>query len=395
MSIRKEFIYMLIILVLIPSISLSQSLFGATDHTIGNLLLPYSSAGKARSYEIASDDTIKVNPQNFSLWTNLANTTYSVVAGYDGATAEDNNNNSYYSELFPLKKNKFAMGIGLQPISNIDRRFANPLTTEDPQSESLYLKGGLGRGIFNFSFSPVKSFGIGAGYEYTFGSITENYIIEYEDVSAYRISIDKESRFSGHGIVLSAFAKPVNNLTVGMITRLPVNANVDIQRTSNSEFVNRSGDIEITLPAQYGLGMEYQLKPRLKMGADFIFQDWSNGYKIEDETVDKFHDSFYRFGVGIERMQSEKRYTNLTEQMDFRAGLFYGSTGKTSNSNTVNEYGISLGFSLPVIRYVSTLDISAQIGRRGNLSDNAYEETFYSLGITFSASELWFVNYDD
>ncbi|MEJ2052607.1 MAG: hypothetical protein P8X42_01690 [Calditrichaceae bacterium] len=81
--------------------------------------------------------------------------------------------------------------------------------------------------------------------------------------------------------------------------------------------------------------------------------------------------------------------------MDFRAGLFYGNISKTSNYNPVKEYGLSLGFSFPIIRYISVLDVSAQIGRRGSLNENTYQETFYSVGITFSASELWFVNYDD
>ena len=387
-----------------PALIYGQSLFGASDKTIGFLQIPYSAAGTARSYEIASTDTLQVNSQNFSLWTNLANTTYSVIAGYKGASATDKDNNNFYSDLMnfqggllgiPIQKKKIVFGFGLQPISNIDRRYVDTLATGSLETESLYLKGGLGRAVVNLSYSPIKLYGIGVGYEFTFGNLRENYVIDYEDVSVYRIELEKSSRFYGHGLVVSAFAKPVQNLTIGMISRLPVKTDVSIQRNSSSGLINRSQTTKITLPAQYGLGMEYIFKPRLKIGADFLYQDWKQGYKIENKKVDVYQDKFYRFGIGIERTQSKKRFTDLIEQMDFRAGLFIGKLNQTSNNNSVSEYGFSFGFSLPIIRYISTLDVSGTIGRRGSLSKNAYEETFYSLGITFSASELWFVNIDN
>lgn len=391
-------------IVLLPLFILSQSLFDASDKTIGFLQIPYSAAGMARAYETASTDTLSVNAQNFSLWTHLANTTFTVLAGYDAASATDQNNNSYYSDLFnfqgaflgiPLKKKKIVLGVGLQPISNIDRRYSDSLATGSSETESLYLKGGLGRGLINISYSPVNTFGIGVGYEFTFGTINENYLIDYEDISVYRIEIDKETNFFGKGFVFSSYIKPMHNLTIGLMGRLPVKANVTIHRNSSSVLVNNSQKTNVTLPAQYAFGMEYIIKPRLKIGGDFLYQDWKNGYKIDNKRVGNYQDNFYRIGIGIERTQSKKRFTTLMEQMDFRAGLFLGNLNQTSNNNSVQEYGLSFGFSLPIIRYISVLDFAGKIGQRGSLSKNAYKETFYSFGITFSASELWFKNIED
>ena len=188
---------------------------------------------------------------------------------------------------------------------------------------------------------------------------------------------------------------PIEKLTVGLVSRLPVKADVDIVRSSSATEINEKQKSKVTLPAEYGLGLEYILKPRLKMGMDFLYQDWENGYKINNKIVGSNQDKFYRLGIGIERTQSQKRYTNLINQMDFRAGLFYGQLNQTSSNNSVNEYGLSFGFSLPIIRYISVLDISGKIGWRGSLDQNAYKETFYSFGITFSASELWFKNIED
>ena len=108
----------LLLFILVPVFSFSQSLFGISDKTIGFLHIPYSSAGSARSYEIASTDSLNVNAQNFSMWTSLSNTTVSVFAGYDGASATDKNDDSFYSDLFnfqgallgiPLQKKKIQL----------------------------------------------------------------------------------------------------------------------------------------------------------------------------------------------------------------------------------------------------------------------------------------------
>jgi hypothetical protein len=50
---------------------------------------------------------------------------------------------------------------------------------------------------------------------------------------------------------------------------------------------------------------------------------------------------------------------------------------------------------MPIQRFVSKIDLSGLIGKRGSLDKNAYEETFFSIGFTISAKEIWFVNIDD
>ena len=221
----KNSINFCIIIFLLPVLSFGQSLFSVSDKTIGFLQSSYSAAGEARSYEIASTDSLQVNSQNFSLWANLSYITYSINVGYDGASAVDSDDNSYYSDLanfkgaflgIPIQKKKIVFGLGLQPISNIDRRYADTLSTDSPEIESLYLKGGLGRAVANLSYRPVNFLGISVGYELTFGTIGENYIIDYEDISVYRIEVNKKSSFSGHGLVISSHAKPMKNLTLGI-----------------------------------------------------------------------------------------------------------------------------------------------------------------------------------
>ena len=61
----------------------SGSQFGLINQTFGNVLLPYSASGLARSYEIAHADSLQLNIKNFATWTNMSKTTFSIRTGYD------------------------------------------------------------------------------------------------------------------------------------------------------------------------------------------------------------------------------------------------------------------------------------------------------------------------
>ena len=379
-----------------------ESLFGSGDNSIGFLHLPYSAAGAARSYEIANYDSLHMNFQNYSLWSQISNTTYTIMGGYAGAYGDDGVKSNYYSDLanfqggflgIPILRKKLAIGLGIQPVSNIDRSYTD--TFNEDLNETLYIRGGISKALINVSYNYKNRYGIGLGYEYVFGKIADNYILEDPDVSVTRLSIDYEYRFYGHGMVISAFARPVQNLTLGLTVRPPLNTKLRIQAFTTSDNVNQSKIRDITFPGQYNLGLEYRLNHRNHIGLDLLYQDWTNGYKINNKNYSKDQDKFYRFGIGYERTQSEKRFTKLREEIDYRAGLFYGNLNQLSNGSSVREYGVSFGFSLPIQRFVSEIDLSCLIGKRGNLDKNSYEETFFSLGFTISASEIWFINIDD
>lgn len=392
----------LLLILLSNHLIAGESLFGVTDKSIGFLQMSYSAAGLAKSYEVASTDSLQINFQNFSLWTQLSATTYTIMGGYKAAFGDDGIKNDYYSDLanfqggylgIPIQKKKFVLGFGIQPISYMEQRYSESLDSN--LDETIFIEGGLSRATFNLSYNFKKKIGLGIGYEYTFGKIRDNYLLEEPGNAVTRFGFNYEYRFYGHGVVLSAHSSPFKNFTVGLSARPPVTTKVRVKAFSTSTKVNESSLSEVTLPGQINFGMEYKIKPRTKMGLDLLYQDWASGYKIDGEKYDINQDKFYRIGVGFERSPSAKRFVDFKDQVDYRVGLFYGNLNQLSNNSSVTEYGLSFGLSLPIQRFVSKIDISGLVGKRGDLSKNAYEETFFSVGFTISASELWFMNIDD
>jgi len=77
--------------------------------------------------------------------------------------------------------------------------------------------------------------------------------------------------------------------------------------------------------------------------------------------------------------------------MDLRFGLFYGNQNLKSALENIPEYGLSMGVSLPLQRFVSKIDFGALVGKRGNLSNNYYEDYFFKIGISITSNERWFI----
>ena len=127
---------------------------------------------------------------------------------------------------------------------------------------------------------------------------------------------------------------------------------------------------------------------------DFVLQDWKNGYEIDNKNIDR-HSTYYHIGFGFENRGSDRKFVKYSEQIDYRIGGFFSQLSHYYNKNKVNEIGLSLGMSLPLIKFRSKIDLSGFIAKRGDLTKNVLQEIIVGFGFSISANELWFVNIDD
>lgn len=404
MKIKKKYIWLLMILFILSmeSAFAGQSLFGISNKSIGLVVSPFSGTGLARSFETAAGDTTQINYTNYALWSNLSLPSYSVKINYAAAFGDDGISNKYFNDVanfsggylaIPVMKRKLVLGMGLEPVTSMEQRIADSVNTNI--KEDLLIRGGLSRVSLNISYKVFSNWGIGLGYEYNFGKILNQFNLEYSATEMVPLKFKYEYRFYGNGFVISTFYKPVKNFIIGAVYRPATTINARIQAVSSSTEVNESQLKRISLPAQYNLGLSYSPSNRFAFGLDLQYQDWQNEYKINDQLAGTNFQKYFRLGLGVERRQSKKLFTKFTEELDYRFGLFYGQLNQNSNGNPVKEYGVSAGLSIPIQRFRSHMDLYLNIGRRGDLNQNAYQETFLNVGLSISASEIWFVNYED
>jgi len=399
---KRISIVILLLTVFIANSFAGESLFGTSRQSIGMLSVPYSAPGMGRSYEIASTDTTQINYMNYSLWPAISLTSYSVKLGFKAAYGQDADND-YYNDVanfsggfltVPLMKRKLSFGIGLLPFSDMEQRYRDEDIADSTATEIL-VKGGLSKAVMNFSYKVLPNFGIGLGYEYNFGKITKNFRYEDNKEEYDPLRFIYEYRFYGHGVVFSSHYSPNDKLIFGLIYRPKVKMDFRIQANTNSDEVDKASVHSITIPSQVSFGAEYRLAKRWTAGLDFMYQDWKTEYTVEDETPGTPFTEYVTIGGGIEKTHSRKLFTSIFEKMDYRAGVFFRKLSQTSAQEIVNEYGISLGFSLPLQRFRSKIDFAGLVGTRGDVSQNRYQETFYKIGISVSAMETWFVKLKD
>ena len=132
------------------------------------------------------------------------------------------------------------------------------------------------------------------------------------------------------------------------------------------------------------------MRDRLNIGMDFNFQKWKSGYKIANQTVQDMNDS-YRLGTGIEYLPVKKRFVSYLNRVTYRAGLFFGRFNTIVNDHDIFEYGCAIGFGMPIGFSPNHLDISFELGNRGNIDKNLASESFFKLHFTITVNELWFI----
>ncbi|MCB9057675.1 MAG: hypothetical protein H6627_03855 [Calditrichae bacterium] len=392
-----------LILIFVSATIAGESQFGLVNNTMGNVVLPYSSAGIARSYEVAHLDSVQVNMSNIASATDISYTTFSFNIGYNGIWGENRQQKTFIDHAnfqggrlaIPVMKKSLIFVMGLQPLTSIEQRLSSSLQSDTTDvTENLFIRGGLSRANFNFAYKLLPNLSVGLGYEYTFGKVSENVVVNIADDLDSEIDMVYDNKVYGNGLVFSIHSNPIENLNIGFVFRSPVLGELTKTGETLSDVLNADVTKDITLPAQINFGLEYKINNDYALGMDLIFQDWKNGYKIDDKTIAQ-HNTYYHIGAGFESKGSDRKFVKYSEQIDYRMGAYYNQLAQLYNNKSVNEMGLTLGMSLPIDKFRSKIDLSAFIAKRGDLGKNVLEETILGLGFSISANELWFVNIED
>ena len=168
---------------------------------------------------------------------------------------------------------------------------------------------------------------------------------------------------------------------------IPIAATSIGARTALSAFSRSS------FPANWTVGLTFQPFERWVLGGDIDVINWKSGYLFDGLPISNMNNNA-RIGAGIERVPSKRRLAPYADKINYRAGAFYGQLNYLSNGEAVDEYGVTLGFGLPITQGSSRLDIALQLGKRGDIEINGLSEMFFRLNFSISANEMWFVRDD-
>lgn len=306
------------------------------------------------------------------------------------------------------------LAFGLIPYSDVGYSSAQEGRIDTASyTTRLSGEGGVNKAFVGYGVSLFKGLSIGANVGFLFGNLYDNERVEFPyNLGAYHTQTTETRNIRGvtldYGVQYSKNLGKKLNLTVGysgslnntinaatdrMTTIFQPNADDDFTAppldTTSSESL---GTRKINLPFKHNVGITLTKGYNWMIGADFKYADWTNFQTTENQAR---LGKGYGFAVGgqIRPDPTSVRYLN---QVDYRLGFRYNKTPLVYRNQQINDMAVTVGFGFPLPetnfgRTFSQINISAELGQQGTLSNNLVRERYININFGFTINDSWFI----
>lgn len=328
----------------------------------------------------------------------------------DGQTVEKNGsgNLNYLALGFPVKRGRWSTSTGLMPYTNVNYKlnYTDNIAGSTNQVEVVETgTGGINQVFWSNGVALNDDFSLGLTVNYLFGSINNRYsnrLIETQQSvlfvpTVYERYYYKDFNFSaGFSFHKDSLFKKNYRINVGLVYDFSSKINTSyyerIERNNAARGIdslalaNLSGTT--TLPQSLGAGISISKADNLTIGADVQYLDYTQFRDFKG--INPGGQGVWKFAVGGEFTPASTSPGSYLKRMTYRTGVSLDQYPYLVNGNTLKDFGINFGLSLPVSR-ISSLDIGVKIGKRGDLGLNKIEENYFKLyfGVTFN--DQWFI----
>ena len=364
-------------------------------------------------------DKAHTNFANPASYTAIDSLTFVFEAGlslqntnFDNGTFKTNAKNTsfdYISMHFRVG-NKFGMSLGLLPYTNVGYDMSNE-TKDATDKEKTYVTnyfgdGGLHQAYVGLAYKINRKLSIGANIYYLWGDVnhammqtfpynTDAYgVMKREHVGVNSVKFDIGAQYSHQFgkkdfITFGAVFSPGYNLTnTTYVQDILGNSSAIINGATSGMTVNETVlDVKSGIPTSFGVGVAYTRDDRLTVGMDVSYQLWSKVSFMgnEDAFVDRT-----KISVGAEYLPNPIG-SNILKRIKYRVGAYYNAPYyKLDGVRASKEWGVSAGFSIPIMRSRSYVNISGQYARVNGQTANFIHENQLRVNIGITFNERWF-----
>jgi hypothetical protein len=231
------------------------------------------------------------------------------------------------------------------------------------------------------------------GLEFT-TSDKKYYFINYTKgklhVDTLKQRIERHKIKSDHSFTIGLIGSFNSNIKGQEDSLVQRYTNIGGVMTPHDTLVNSTTNGNVVLPMSFGIGMAYRVGFRLLIDADLTMQDWSKFSAFGEN--DQLSNSM-KMAVGGQFTPNIYMNKNYFSNITYRFGAYYTKTFLNLESTQLNDYGVTLGMSLPIFKSVSKVNISIKAGQMGTLSNNLIQEKYVVLSLGFTMNDKWFNHY--
>ena len=313
----------------------------------------------------------------------------------------------YLSFGFPITK-WWKTALGLVPYSDVGYNVASYQKSASAGNIIMLYggSGGINRFFWGNAFNVTKDFSVGANISYFFGNSTRESVVFFPDSlhamnykidnyitvgdfyysfgAQYRIRMKKDM-----SIVLGAVFAPTTSITAYASslaqTFLISSAGVDDPKDTIAVVDAYKGSI--LLPWMAGGGITFQRTDKFLITADYRYQNWKSyrAFGLSDSLANS-----YQISIGGELTPNADNYGSYVARIRYRLGFYFDRTYLLLRGKQLNEYGVTIGFGLPLRGMKTMMNIGGQFGSRGTVQGDLIRETYFKFVLGFSIYERWF-----
>ncbi len=307
----------------------------------------------------------------------------------------------YITMQFPLAKN-IAGSVGLIPFSQVGYSFGDEIINGENSHQG---SGGINELYAGVSVRPFKGFSVGANVSYMFGTLlndtylyttTSNTamferVMQVRDYNLnfgvqYSVNVAPKHRV-GVGAVYSP-AKDFRGNTYGVM--YTINASEETSTPDTIGYSRLRGNY--SMPATYGVGLNYQWNNRVMAEVDFTYQPWKNAkYKVLEGYDAVQFNNRWKAALGLQYTPDVRG--SYLRRISYRMGAYLNRDYVMAEGNNVKDIGVTVGFGLPtpVNRWTKTVvNVGFEYRHRTSSPVKLVTENYFQVTLGVNFNELWF-----
>ena len=357
-----------------------------------------------------------LNPNNPASYTGIDSLSLLFDAGFYIKTAsfstnkltENGSNASFdYTSIGLSATKRWKIGLGIMPYTN---REYNVITNHnDPGSYKVAFQGegGLNRVFFANGVKITKNLSVGATASYIFGTLSDNTSVYYPDSVSFLNGKRSIEMMVGdfkldYGIL---YKIPINKYNVSIGLTYSQGTNISSKRDIfiRSMFKGFENQVEspidtlkyienesvsIKIPNGFGAGISVDNGEGFVVAADFNWAGW------EGFTMNGVNDSLqnaWNVAVGASYKPKSTSISKYYKKITYRAGFHFDQTYYNIYGESINKYGLTFGFGLPVPRSLTSFNVAVELGTMGTIKNNLVKENYFNISISMSINDRWFI----
>jgi len=264
--------------------------------------------------------------------------------------------------------------------------------------------GGLSRvyGIISYDF--LNEVSVGVKLSYLFGDVVHNVLTTINSPTVPSIyNTNKIDTIRSYGFLYDfgiQYHHEIGKfkwLTIGAIyspkIRFGVRLKSDTIRSDpssgmimgDSTVINTNSVFE--MPETYGLGFTYNHMGKFTVGADALYQRWADAKYNNQSNV---FNNRLKFNVGGEFIPN-RTGNNLFSRIRYRGGLYYSNSYVIVKDLKYHEYGVNLGFGIPMPdKRQSFINLALEYSRVQPEVNLPLSEQYFKISLSYTFNESWF-----